>query len=178
MRNAFFLTCVAVLLLSCSGCTGPEPQYRTTATVKDIMDSIVDPNADYLWDAVSSTSSAKGMIEKAPKTADDWKEMKRHTVALMEATDLLQIPLRPVAKPDEKAENPQVELSPEVIKTLIDSDRGAWIKHNHTLHDATTAMMKAVLAKDTTGVLDAGDQIDKACEACHKQYWYPDKPKN
>lgn len=176
MRN--FLTILSTcMLLICSGCAGPGPEYRVTATVKDIMDSVVDPNADYLWDAVSSDSTAKGMLVHEPKTDEDWKEMKRHTIALMEATDLLQIPLRPVAQPGEKAENPQVELSPEVIKTMIDSDRAAWIKHNHTLHDAASAMSKAVETKSTTGVLDAGDLIDKACETCHKQYWYPERPK-
>jgi hypothetical protein len=177
MRKFVLLLSSAAMLLLCSSCAGPAPEYRTTATVKDIMDSIVDPNADYLWDAVSTNSTAKGVIEHEPKTDDDWKELKRHTIALMEATDLLQIPLRLVAKPGEKAENPQVELSPEVIKTLIDSDRAAWIKHNHTLHEATEAMLKAIDTKSTAGVLDAGDLIDKACETCHKQYWYPERPK-
>ena len=141
------------------------------------MDSIVDPNADYLWKAVSTDSTKEGIIEHAPHNDDDWKELRRHAIALMEATNALQIPLRLVAKPGEKAENPQVELSPEVIKTLIDSDRAAWIKHNHTLHDATATILSAIDAKNTDGVLAAGDQIDKACEACHMQYWYPEKLK-
>jgi len=175
--RAFFFSAAIASLLSLTACTGPEPQYRTTATVKDIMDSVVDPNADYLWKAVSTDSTDKGIIEHVPKTDDDWKELRRHAIGLMEATNLLQIPLRLVAQPGERAEKPEIELSPEVIKTLIDSDRASWIKHNHTLHDATTAMLKAIQAKNTDGVLDAGDQIDKACEACHKQYWYPEKLK-
>ena len=177
MRPFLLLTAIATALFT-TACTGPEPEYRTTATVKDIMDSIVDPNADFLWDSVSTESTTKGIIEKAPTTDDEWKELRRHTIALMEATDLLQIPLRKVALPGQKADNPQVELSPEVIKTLIDSDRGSWIKHAHELHDATSAMLKAVEAKNKDGVLDAGDLIDKACETCHKQYWYPERPKS
>jgi len=177
MRKLFGFTAAGVLALFCSGCTGPEPQYRTTATIKDVMDSIVDPNADFLWKAVSTESGAKGIVEHAPQNDDDWKELRRHAIALMEATNTLQIPLRLVAKPGEKSENPEVELSPEVIKTLIDSDRASWIKHNHTLHDATAAMLTAIEAKNTNGVLDAGDSIDKACEACHMQYWYPEKRK-
>jgi hypothetical protein len=168
----FGLVSTAMLL---SSCAGPAPEYRTTATVKDIMDSIVDPNADFLWDSVSTESSAKGVIEKAPKTDEDWKELRRHTIALMEACDLLQIPGRAVAKPGEKAENPQVEEPPEVIKTMIDSDRASWIKYAHGMHDATMAMLKAIDAKNTDGVLEAGDTLDKACESCHKHYWYPEK---
>ena len=50
-----------------SGCTGeqaaksqtaPAPEFRVDATIKDIMDSMVDPSADYIWDAVASTVTA------------------------------------------------------------------------------------------------------------------------
>ena len=176
MRTLLWLALLLLMLLSVS-CAGPEPEYRTNATVKDIMDSVVDPNADFLFKSVSTVITVKGVVEKAPHTDDDWKELRRHTVALMEATNLLQIPGRLVAQPGEKSENPQIELSPEVIKTLIDSDRASWIKHAHTLHDAGGAMMQAIAAKDSQKVAEAGDVIDKACEGCHKQYWYPDQRK-
>ena len=177
MRICLTLVLTGLSVLFSSSCAGPPPEYRTTATVKDIMDSVVDLNADYLFKAVSTVVTAKGIIEKAPQTDDDWKELRRHAVALMEATNLLQIPGRLVAQPGEKSENPQIELSPEVIKTLIDSDRASWIKHAHSLHDATTAMMKAIAARNSEQVAAAGDMIDKACEACHKQYWYPEQRK-
>lgn len=163
----------AGLMLGSTACMGPEPQYRTDATVKDIMDSIVDPNADYLWDAVSTDSTLKGIVEKAPKTDEDWKEVRRHAVSLMEAMNMLQIPGRPVAKPGEKAADPRVEEPPEVIKTMIDSDRRTWAANANGLYDATALILKAVDAKNVDGILDAGDRIDKACETCHLKYWYP-----
>lgn len=162
---------VAVLLNS--ACTGPAPVYRTDATVKDIMDSVVDPNADYIWDSVSTDSSLKGVIEKAPKTDEDWREVRRRAVALMEAMNMLQIPGRKVARPGEKAADPRVEEPFEVIQTMIDSDRETWLKNTNSLYDATALILKAVDAKDKDGILDAGDRIDKACESCHIKYWYP-----
>jgi hypothetical protein len=176
MRTSFFAILATVPLLFCTSCI-PSPEYRVTGTVKDVMDSVVDPNADYVWKAVETRATAAGIEEIAPKTNDDWAEMRRHTVALREASDLLQIPGRLVAAPGEKSENPQVELSPEVIKTLIDSDRAKWIQYCHGLHDAATAMMKAVEARDIDGISNAGETIDTACENCHKQYWYPDEGK-
>ena len=177
MRIYLSVVLTGLSLLFSNACAGPPPEYRTTATVKDIMDAVVDPNADYLFGSVSTIVTAKGVVEKAPQTDDDWKELQRHAVALMEATNLLQIPGRLVAQPGEKSENPQIELSPEVIKTLIDSDRASWIKHAHTLHDATTSMMKAIAARNAEQVAVAGDVIDKACEGCHQQYWYPEQRK-
>jgi len=176
MRTISSMIIAAVALLLSTSCI-PAPEYRVTGTVKDVMDSVVNPNAEYVWKAVETRSTAKGIIEVAPHTDDDWAEMRRRTVALMEATDLLQIPGRLVARPGEKSENPEVELSPEVIKTLIDSDRAKWIQYCHGLHDAATAMMKAVEAKNVDGVSNAGESIDTACENCHKQYWYPDNKK-
>ncbi len=163
MGKRLIVAATGVLAFFCSACTGPEPEYRTTATVKDLMDSVVDPNADFLWKSVSTRSTAQGIIETAPKTDDDWKELRRHAIALLEATNSLQIPLRAVAQPGEKAERSDIELSPEVIKTLIDSDRASWIKHNHAMHDATALMLKAIQTKSTDGIVEAGDQIDKAC---------------
>lgn len=77
---------VTVGLIVVGTSCGSRPEYRTDATIKDIMDSAVDPNADFLWDSVSSESSVeKGLVEKAPKTKEEWKEVRRHTVALMAA---------------------------------------------------------------------------------------------
>lgn len=164
----------AALLLGATSCAGPEPEYRPTSTIKEVMDSVVDVNADLLWNSVATEVSAKGTIERAPQNDDDWKALRRSAISLIEASNILQIPGRMVAKPGEKSENPGIEQSPEVIKTLIDSDRASWIRHAHGLHDATTAIIKAIDAKDTAALLEAGDTLDKACEACHKQYWYPE----
>lgn len=164
-------------LLLTSACGGPEPEYRTTATLREVMKSIVDPNADYVWKSVASRVTIKGVEETRPRTDEDWTELREHAIALAEATDLLQIPGRLVAHPGEQSDNPKVEEPPEVIKTMIDSDRGAWIKHSHGLHDAVMKVIKAIDAKDVDGVQEAGSAIDDACEACHKQYWYPDQEK-
>jgi len=177
MRILALVALGALPLFFSSACAGPEPEFRTTATVKEIMDSVVDPNADYVWKSVEIVVNAQGIIDKSPRTDDDWKELRRHAIALLEATDLLQIPGRLVAHPGEKAENPQVEEPPEVIKTIIESDRASWIKYNHGLHDAVMTAMKAIDAKNVDAIINAGEGIDRACEACHKHYWYPDKQK-
>jgi hypothetical protein len=153
----------------------PQADYRTTATVKDIMDALVDPGSDYIWDSVETVVSAKGTEEKAPHTDEDWKQVRNHAIMLLEATNLLQIPGRHVAKAGEKAEDPKVELSPEQIEESINKDRASWIKYAHGLHDATMEAFKAIEAKDAEGLLNAGDGIDNACEKCHLQYWYPNE---
>jgi len=154
---------------------GPDAEYRTTATVKDIMDAMVYPGSDYIWDSVETIVSAKGVEEKAPHTDEEWKEVRNHAIMLLEATNLLQMPGRHVAKAGEKADDPKVELAPEQIETLINNDRASWIKYAHGLHDATLEALKAAEAKDKDKLLDVGNGIDEACEKCHLQYWYPNE---
>jgi hypothetical protein len=186
MQRLGIVLTIGVLLIAVSSCTAqqptpppqaPQPDLQTTATVKDIMDALVDPGSDVLWDAVETTVSAKGIEEKAPHTDEEWKNVRNHAIMLLEATNLLQMPGRHVAKPGEKAEDPKVELSPEQIENLINKDRTSWINHLHKLHDATMEAFKAIEAKDTMGLLDAGNGIDNACENCHLQYWYPNEKK-
>jgi hypothetical protein len=113
------------------------------------------------------------VIDRRPKTDDDWKEARCHALALLEATNLLQMPGRAVAKPGEKSENPGIEEGPEEIKALMDADRASWVKYTHGLYDATKLMLDAIDTKDADQMLDLGDQLDHACENCHKHYWYP-----
>jgi hypothetical protein len=87
------------------------------------MDSVVDPNADFIWESVATIVSAAGIEERAPRTDDEWKEVRRRAVTLLEASNLLLVPDRHVAKPGEKSENPGIELSPEEVEAVIKLDR-------------------------------------------------------
>jgi hypothetical protein len=184
MRRSLGLFCAiaAVMTASCAQQqTQPapkaeaQPEYRLTATVKDIMDALVDPGSDYIWDSVETVVSAKGVEEKAPKTDEDWKQVRNHAIMLLEATNLLQMPGRHVAQPGEKANDPNVELAPDQIEAAINKDRAAWNSHAHDLHDAVMKTLNAADAKDKDKLLDVGNDIDEACEKCHLQYWYPNE---
>ncbi len=172
----------ASAVMALGGCSASKPAdppapaaslYTPTSTIKDIMDSEVDPNADLLWAAVSTTITAKGTELKEPHTDDEWKEVRRHAITLFEATNLIVMPGRHVAKPGEKAENPGIEEPPEEIEALINSDRATFENRAHGLRDAAAQTIAAIDAKDPAALVDATDGLDKACEACHLVYWYP-----
>ena len=73
MRSPAWLFCLGVSLLLAAACQTrqPQPEYRTTATIKDIMDSMVDPNADFLWESVATIVTTAGTEERAPRTDEE-----------------------------------------------------------------------------------------------------------
>ena len=143
------------------------------ASIKDIMDSMVNPSGEFVFESVYQISDEHGIREKAPQTDADWDAVRRHLVILLEAPNLLVMPGRKVAPPDVTSQNPEIEHEPAQIQKAIDGDRLAFIRRARGLQDAAAVAMKAVDAKNKDALFQAEDGIDKACESCHLHYWYP-----
>jgi len=152
-----------------------QPPYTTMATVKDIMLHIVDPAGDMVWDSVSTVIDKGGIHETAPKTDEEWFKVRSGLIMLIEGSNLLMIPGRKVARPGEKSETPGVELEPSEMDELIAKDRAAWYQRAKALHDVAQSVLEVVEKKDAQKLFDVGEDIDRACENCHRQYWYPNE---
>jgi cytochrome c556 len=160
-------------LSACNKAGTPAPDLLRTATIKDIMDSMVDPSGDFMFESVAEISDENGITQKAPKTDEEWEEVRHHSLVLLEAPNLLTMAGRKVAQPGEKSKNPEVELQPGDIQKLIDRDRPSFFRRARKLQDAAAMALKAVDAKDKDALFRAIESIDKACENCHLHYWYP-----
>jgi hypothetical protein len=152
-----------------------EPKYVPEATVKDIMQAVVDTSADTVWLSVTTISTDKGLIETKPKNDEEWTKVRHGALTLAEAANLLMIPGRHVARAGEKSDTPGVELEPSEMEVLINKDRPAWIQRATALHDAAMLAVKAADEKDAEKVFEVGENIEQACENCHRQYWYPNE---
>ena len=152
-----------------------QPPYTTTATVKDIMLHIVDPAGDMVWDSVATVIDKGGLHETAPKTDEEWFKVRSGLIMLIEGSNLLMIPGRKVARPGEKSDTPGVELEPSEMDELIAKDRAAWYQRAKALHDVAQSVLEVVDKKDAQKLFDVGEDIDRACENCHRQYWYPNE---
>ncbi len=137
------------------------------------MVSIIDPEADVLWNAVATIVSLSGTEEREPRTDEEWIAVQRSAIQLVEATNLLRVPGRLVAKPGEKSENPRIELHPETIQKLIADDPVTWGSLVDDLQNAAIPALNAANARNAKGLFDAGEKIEFACETCHRHYWYP-----
>lgn len=152
-----------------------QPEYVPIATVKDLMLSLIDPSADVVWEAVTTIINANGIVEKVPQTEEEWINVQRGALRLVEATNLLLVPGRHVARPGEKSEAPGVELEPEEMEALINKDRPGWIARAEGLREASLEALKAIEARDAPKLFELGEKIEMACENCHTNYWYPNQ---
>ena len=171
--RAFVIAIAVVFAAACSNERRAEPGLIAPATIEDIMDSMVEPSADFIFDSVAEIADEHGISQKAPQTDEEWKEVRRRAVQLAEAPNLLTMPGRKVARSGERSENPEVELQPQQIQSLVDGDPALFRTRARALQEAAQAALAAVDAKNPKALFDAAGKVDKACENCHLQYWYP-----
>ena len=172
-----FIFPAALLLAGCApeqqSAVHPLSHFRPTATIQDIMQSIIDPNIDPVWNSVATISTTAGTIEKSPESDEEWKVVRQHALVVVEASNLLIMEGRDVAPPGASTSSHAVELSPAEIRKGIDSNREAFNARAQVLHDATVEALAAINARNTGALVEAGGKIDQACEQCHTQFWYP-----
>lgn len=151
----------------------PSGDFMPQIPIVDLMDSMVMPAAQVVWDAVVYESTANGETVTGPATDEDWQKLRWSAIALAESANNLAVPSRHANRPGAVAG--EGELDPAKIDALIAANRGAWVGHTHVLYEAAMQAVKAIDAKDAQQVSDAGGVIDTACEGCHLQFWYPEQ---
>jgi|CXWL01.1.fsa_nt_gi cytochrome c556 len=189
MRSQRLVTTAAAIFISgvvLSQCSNPAPAPGPApgeapvpvVSVRELMQTIIDPLADNIFDAVATDVTEKGLVEHRPTTDEDWAKVMQGAVALAEGTNLLKMHPRLAAPADytfdPKERGPGApELAPAEIQKKIDADPALWNMHANALREEAIKVMAIVKARDADKLFEAGSDIDKACETCHLEYWYP-----
>src|SRR5262249_37520141 len=66
-----------------------------------------------------------------------------------------------------------VELSPAQITAKVERDPVEWNARIEALRNVALEAMEVAKRKDVNEMWDVGENLDKACEQCHRSYWYP-----
>jgi hypothetical protein len=189
MRAAVAVAGLGLLLAGVlpSGCSSSKPtpapprapelwgELKPVVSVKELMRDMIDPIADNIFDAVGTVTSGNKIVETAPKTDEDWEKIQIGAVTMAEGAYLLKIP-RPFAPPGDlnNSTGPDApELSPAQIKAKLEADPAEWNARIEALRNVGLQVLDIVKRKDVKELWDASDNLDEACENCHKSYWYP-----
>jgi hypothetical protein len=193
VKSAFVLACAMGALWGLTGCQKSEvtaavpapapaalpaaPAFAITASIQELMDAIIDPSADALWDSVSITETLKGTVFHQPHSDEEWQEARRHAIALIEGTNLLIMDGRKLVAPGSPVldQGTSGVLSAEEGQKRLDSQHLAFVQFAQALREAGSQMLNAIDKKDPTAMMNAGAAMDGVCESCHLTFWYPNQ---
>jgi hypothetical protein len=144
LKNLAVIALGASLFTSCSSAPAPPP-FKVVADNKLLMQSVIDPNADIVWDAVKTIITRYKTEEIRPRNDEEWIAVRNAAVALTESGNLLM--MVPRAK-----------------------DGGEWMKRSQELIDTGEAAMRAADSKNADRLFTVGGDIYEACSNCHRQY--------
>ena len=155
----------------------PTAPFQLTASIQELMDSVIDPAADALWDSVSITQTRKGTIFHQPHSDEQWHEVRRRAIALIEGSNLLVMDGRKLVAPGSAVldQGTSGVLSAEEGQKRLDSQHATFAQFASALRDAGTQMLAAIDKKDAVAMMNAGATMDGVCESCHLTFWYPNQ---
>src|SRR5271168_4617124 len=133
-------------------------------SIRDLMESIIDPSADTLWGAVGTVVDNEGIHELFPKTQDEWQEARRAAIRIIEGSNLLVMPDREAAPGGAKSQAPGAELEPPQITVLIKEKRTSFDAFAGALQGIGLDAVQAIDAKDTSLLLEIGARMENVCE--------------
>ncbi len=152
--------------------TVPAASYNTDISIREIMASLIDPQADKIWNSVRVISDSNGITEYTPETDEEWGALRRSTIAIIEGSNALMMPGRSVAPPGAQGEFPEYEFTPEEVQARLEADFTSWTGFAENLQDNGLGILDAIDNRDTEKLSEWGAYLDEACEACHSAYWY------
>src|SRR4051812_6583679 len=164
------------------GCSKPAPEqppapdappYHPVASIREVMNSVIDPNVDVVWNAVKTDIDHGKQIEHAPANDEEWAAVRHSAMTVSEGANLLMMPGRAVAPPGAGSLSPGIELAPDQVRALIDKSPSGWNQFARALQDSLQPALAAIDKKDPQALFEAGDKIDEVCESCHQVFWYP-----
>ncbi len=182
--SALLFSVVSLALVSCSEPPAPSESASTNAaqpsaspynneiTLREIMNSLIDPHADALWNAVRVVADSNGITEYAPESEEDWNALRISAISIIEGANALMVPGRRVARPGAVGEFPEFEFTPEEVEEKLALDRQSWVEFSRGLQNAAFELLDAVDNRNPDQLSEYGATLDEACEACHSIYWY------
>jgi len=138
-----------VLLCGCSPPPPPPPPaappFTAVVNLKQLMEWVIDPAADVIWDSVKTIITEKDTKEIAPQTDEQWAIVRNGAATLAESGNLLMI--------DGRAK-----------------DNNEWMAAARRLITTAGQALKAAEVKDAAALFTAGGEVYNACRGCHQRY--------
>jgi hypothetical protein len=121
------------------------PPYKPIADTKLLMQAVIDPMADVIWESAGAVITLEGVQELGPTNQEEWTHLRNSAVTLAESGNLLM--MSPRAKDDQE-----------------------WMRLSQAMIDTAVGAIKAAEARNVDAVFNAGGDIYAVCSNCHSKY--------
>jgi len=187
-RSLFARAKLCALLIVSAACSAsssaPVPSHpaaglwgdmKPIVSVKELMDLMIDPASDYVFDSIGTIITSEKTTEIQPRTEEDWRRLQIGAVTMAEGAYLLKVPRRfaPVGDENNSSGPDAEELSPAQITAKLEKDPVLWNAKIEALRNASLEVLEIVKRKDINALWGACEDLDAACENCHLEFWYP-----
>jgi hypothetical protein len=148
---------------------------KPIVSVKELMDGMIDPASDFVFDSIGTIITNEKITEIQPRTEEDWNRIKVGAITMAEGVYLLKVPRRfaPVGDENNSSGPEAEELSPAQITAKLEKDPVLWNAKIEALRNVGLEVLEIVKKKDVNALWDACEDLDSACENCHLEFWYP-----
>jgi len=144
MRSFVLVIALSAMLTGCNPAPEPPP-FKAIVETKDLMEDLMERQADIVWGATGSIVTAEGVEERRPKNEEEWVAVKAAAVNLTETGNLLMMPPRA-------------------------QDAGQWMKNVQAMMAQGQKMIEAIDRRDTKAMFDVGSDLYDTCTNCHMHY--------
>jgi hypothetical protein len=151
-HRSLTLFALASLLAACGRADGTqpaasgEPRYVKAHSLQQLMDTVIEPDAQVFWHSSGTVSDTGGAHDLTPTTAAGWTAAQSSAATVAEMGNVLMTP-------------------------LYARERGPdWIEFARTQVQVGKEAEQAARARDGDAMFVAGARLADACSACHQAY--------
>jgi hypothetical protein len=171
-----YATLALASLSSLAACQRFDAKKAEPTNLHETMKAVVAPDAQILWDFSNLAIDDAGRPSAAKLTPANWDGFQRASARLLTAANhLADSEEIVVARTGEKIQD---EGTPGAwgagdVQKAVDANPEQLRQHARTLAQTANQFVVAGKAHDVVKVATLADTLDQVCDACHKQFWYP-----
>lgn len=150
MKTKLLMLAGVAFLAGCSGQSEdsdtPKADYVQAHDIRQLMEQVVQPQADVFWGSAGYVSDAEGERDLTPTTEEGWLATRSSAATVTQMGNLLMTPLYAKGRGED------------------------WIKFSKALVEIGQRAEAAAVARDSEAIFDVGATMYNVCQACHEVY--------
>jgi hypothetical protein len=146
MKKIIVAAAYLALLAGCKKAEPAQPDHVKAHDIKQLMATVVQPQADVFWKSAGSYTDATGTHDLRPTTDEAWLRTRSAAATIAEMGNLL------------------------MTKQYAEGRGADWMQFSKSLVEIGVKAEKAAVDRSEDEIFEAGGTMYNVCTACHQVY--------